>query len=119
MKMELKNKKSISVLLNAGMFLVVLVLLNGCDKSEPDATEPAATTMNLEMAKKETVTDDMEIQVASTTEQTMCPVMGAPINEDLFVEYEGKKVYFCCKGCETKFKENPEMYIAKLPQFKK
>ena len=49
----------------------------------------------------------------------MCPIMDAPINKDLFVEYEGKKVYFCCAGCEKLFKENPEKYLAKLPQFQK
>jgi len=26
-------------------------------------------------------------------------------------------VYFCCPGCEEKFKAEPEKYIAKLPQF--
>ena len=34
-----------------------------------------------------------------------------------FVEYQGKKVYFCCKGCETEFNKDPEKYVAKLPQF--
>ncbi len=115
--MELKSKKLVSVLLMTGMLLIALVLLNGCNESEPSATEPAAAEMSQEMAKKETVTDEMAMQVASATEQTMCPVMGAPIDKNLFVEYEGKKVYFCCKGCEAKFKEAPEMYIAKLPQF--
>ena len=37
---------------------------------------------------------------------------------DFFVEYKGKKVYFCCKGCEEKFLADPEQYVAKLPQFK-
>jgi YHS domain-containing protein len=45
--------------------------------------------------------------------------MGNPINKDIFVEYEGKKVYFCCPECKGKFNADPEKYIAKLPQFKK
>jgi len=36
----------------------------------------------------------------------------------LYTEYKGKKVYFCCSGCKEKFEEEPEKYIAKLPQFK-
>lgn len=52
-------------------------------------------------------------------EQTMCPVMNAPINKDIFVEYEGKKVYFCCLDCPEVFKKDPEKYLADLPQFKK
>ena len=51
------------------------------------------------------------------TVQETCPVMGGPINPDIFVEYKGQKVYFCCKGCDQKFREDPEKYIAKLPQF--
>ena len=50
-------------------------------------------------------------------EQTLCPVMGNPINKDVFVEYQGKKVYFCCGGCDETFLENPEKYLPKLPQF--
>ncbi len=43
---------------------------------------------------------------------------GNPINKNIFVEYKGKKVYFCCKGCPEEFLANPEKYVAKLPQFK-
>ncbi|NOR67717.1 MAG: YHS domain-containing protein [Woeseiaceae bacterium] len=44
--------------------------------------------------------------------------MDQPINKELFVEYEGKKVYFCCPGCEETFAKAPEKHIEKLPQFK-
>ena len=49
--------------------------------------------------------------------QTTCPVMGGPIDPTVYTEYKGKRVFFCCKGCDKKFMENPEQYIAKLPQF--
>ena len=49
--------------------------------------------------------------------QTTCPVMGGPINPEHFTVYKGKKVYFCCPGCDKVFQENPEKYLAKLPQF--
>jgi len=55
--------------------------------------------------------------VGEATEQTMCPVMNAPIDKQYFVEYEGKKVFFCCPGCDKAFMENPEKYLDKLPQF--
>jgi Cu(I)/Ag(I) efflux system membrane fusion protein len=54
---------------------------------------------------------------AGTVPQTTCPVMGNPIDPAIFVEYKGKKVYFCCRGCDKKFQEDPEKYLAKLPQF--
>ena len=60
-------------------------------------------------------------QAAETTavagEQTMCPVMNAPIDKQYFVEYQGKTVYFCCPGCDAAFLEDPEKYLDKLPQF--
>jgi len=39
------------------------------------------------------------------------------IDKNIFVEYEGKKVYFCCAGCKDKFEAELEKYLAKLPQF--
>lgn len=50
-------------------------------------------------------------------EQTVCPVMGGAINKDYFIVYKGKKVYFCCPGCDEQFLKNPEKYVLKLPQF--
>jgi Cu(I)/Ag(I) efflux system membrane fusion protein len=52
-------------------------------------------------------------------EQTHCPIMGGPIDKNVFIEYQGKKVYFCCPGCEETFLKDPEKYLDKLPQFRK
>ncbi len=50
--------------------------------------------------------------------QTTCPVMeGNPIDPSLYVDYQGKRVYLCCKPCVKLFTENPEDYLDKLPQF--
>jgi YHS domain-containing protein len=51
------------------------------------------------------------------TRQTKCPLSGKPINPAQFVEYEGKKVYFCCEGCPKAFQADPEKHKPKLPQF--
>lgn len=48
--------------------------------------------------------------------QTHCPVMGSPINPEVYIEYKGVKVYFCCWGCDDKFLVDPEEYIPKLPE---
>jgi YHS domain-containing protein len=52
------------------------------------------------------------------TRQTMCPVSGKPIDPEHFVEYKGKKVYFCCPNCPAAFEKEPEKFVDKLPQFK-
>jgi YHS domain-containing protein len=46
--------------------------------------------------------------------QTTCPVMGGPINKEIFADYDGKRVYFCCAACLETFNKDPEKYIKKL-----
>ena len=88
------------MLLLAGFLLVGLIVLDGCKKSEPAAPPESEEVASAEI------------------EQTTCPMMGKAINKNMFTEYNGKKVYFCCAGCKPKFEKDPEKYIAKLPQFK-
>lgn len=62
--------------------------------------------------------DEAPAAVPATTNivkhQTLCPVMGGAINKQVFVDYEGKRVYFCCMGCPPEFKKDPAKYILKL-----
>jgi len=91
-----------------GLVFVVLsglMIFNGCkEKAEP-------VTSSVPAKAQETI--------SSAAEQTTCPVMGGAINKDIFTEYKGKKVYFCCSSCVDKFKADPEKYLPKLPQFQK
>lgn len=57
--------------------------------------------------------------VAKATEsaglvQKTCPVSGKPISKDQFIEYEGRKVYFCCDKCPARFKQSPAKYLPAL-----
>lgn len=36
----------------------------------------------------------------------VCPVSGEPVNKSLSVEFEGRKVYFCCEHCVEKYKKD-------------
>lgn len=55
----------------------------------------------------------------TSAEQSVCPVMeGNPIDRSLYVDYRGKRAYFCCRMCLETFKKNPEQYLPKLPQFR-
>ena len=95
--------------------VAAMVFIAGCDKkTETEPTAPATVTAPAE----KTATSDMAMADTAVVEQTICPVMGGPINKELFVEYQGKKVYLCCEDCVKMFKANPEKYLAKLPQFK-
>jgi YHS domain-containing protein len=82
--------------------LAGIFLFSGCKKK----SEPAAPT-------------EAKQVVSEAIEQKTCPVMEGTINKELYTEYKGKKVYFCCLGCKEKFEKEPEKYLSKLPQFNK
>jgi YHS domain-containing protein len=46
--------------------------------------------------------------------QTMCPIMGGQIDKTAYVDYEGKRVYFCCTGCKSTFLKEPEKHVKKM-----
>lgn len=46
--------------------------------------------------------------------QTLCPVMGGPINKSQFFDYDGKRIYVCCGGCIAKIKKDPAKYVRQL-----
>jgi YHS domain-containing protein len=48
--------------------------------------------------------------------QTKCPVLGGNINKQIYADYQGKRIYFCCQGCDQEFKKNPEKYMKKLKE---
>lgn len=58
--------------------------------------------------------DSSQVQIMNS----YCPVMpDMQTNPEIFTEYEGKRVYFCCNNCKASFGKNPEKYLDQLPQF--
>ncbi|MGA8573543.1 MAG: YHS domain-containing protein [Desulfobaccales bacterium] len=39
---------------------------------------------------------------------------GGDINKKVYVDYQGKRIYFCCSGCPAEFKKDPEKYLKKM-----
>ncbi|MCI0489721.1 MAG: YHS domain-containing protein [Blastocatellia bacterium] len=35
----------------------------------------------------------------------VCPMTKEPVDQSKSIEYEGRKVYFCCEGCAEAYKE--------------
>jgi len=93
-----------------GLSVLAMVLLavgfSGCGKDESGPTESQAPPK----------TDQPASGGAGeqAQAQTVCPIMNQPIDKQYFVDYEGQRVYFCCLGCETKFKEEPEKYLQQI-----
>ena len=55
------------------------------------------------------------VSAGAETAQTQCPVLGGPIDKKVYLDYEGRRVYFCCEMCKTTFLKDPAKYLANLP----
>jgi YHS domain-containing protein len=98
----MKKKTLMTFLVLTGLCLALLLMPVGCKKKSAtaDSNQPASVS-------------------AVDVEQKMCPVLDAPIDKNIYVDYQGKRVYFCCADCKAKFEKEPEKYVSKLPQFAK
>lgn len=48
--------------------------------------------------------------------QTTCPVSGEKLEDkDTYVDYKGRRLYFCCGKCAKEFGRDPAKYLAKVP----
>jgi len=56
------------------------------------------------------------LAAAAPQAQTTCPVLGGNVSRQLYVDYQGNRIYFCCTGCDTEFKKNPEKYLQKMKE---
>lgn len=55
-------------------------------------------------------------QDAPPLTNTTCPVLvGEEVDPTKFVDYEGRRIFFCCSKCIRKFEAAPADYLANLP----
>ena len=54
--------------------------------------------------------------LAAAAPKTTCPVMGGKINKEVYTDYQGQRIYFCCAGCIGVFKKDPEKYLQKMKE---
>jgi YHS domain-containing protein len=48
--------------------------------------------------------------------QVVCPVLGGKINQGVYADCQGQRVYFCCPGCVGRFQQSPEKYLQKMKE---
>ena len=47
----------------------------------------------------------------------MCPVMpGHAVKEKFYVDYQGDRIFFCCRSCLKAFQKHPERFLKNLPR---
>jgi len=96
--MKTKILYTLGIVLFAGLLISNSALAQCCSKSKTEKT-------------KKTTQEAVQKVEAN---QTVCPVMGGEINKEVYADYNGKRVYFCCQDCLSTFKKDPEKYMKKL-----
>lgn len=49
--------------------------------------------------------------------QTTCPVSGEKLEDkSTYVDYQGRRLYFCCDKCVTRFNEDPQKYLDRMDE---
>ncbi len=92
----MKTLIGVALALAAGAFLLAGCGSDGQKGGAEDAAAPAGT---------------------GAIAQKTCPVMeGNRINPKLYVDHNGRRVYFCCKACVETFRKDPEKYVKKVDE---
>ena len=63
---------------------------------------------------KPMVKKTVDLSEVTDVNNEKCPIMGGDVNEDVYAIYQGKKVSFCCAGCDKDFFQNAEQHISDL-----
>ena len=58
---------------------------------------------------KSTLTKDTKSQTLKF--QTTDALSGKPINKSIYIDYKGKRIYFCCDGSRSNFNMDSKKYI--------
>ena len=56
-----------------------------------------------------------KVEDSSKTFNSVCPITGEKVDPNVHrVDYKGKKIGFCCSGCDRDFSANPEKALKNL-----
>ncbi len=94
------------------------LLARGCADKSPDPAkkdDPHAARKH-EAAAGTAAKEPARPAASDLKPQETCPVMGGRIDRSLFVDHEGKRIYFCCSACIDEFKASPDKYLRKLAE---
>lgn len=111
------NKKTVTILISI-LAICMIAWITGCEKKADAVAPEEVKACPADCSKPCCAAKTAAAAVEGAIVQENCPVMGKPINKDIFAEYKGQKVYFCCPGCIDAFNKEPEKYVSSLPQFK-
>ena len=86
------------------------------DREDPESRDGSGTRVPLD--EDEPVEPAEPAEHASVSgelpENEICPVMGNAVDPEVYVDYRGRRIGFCCPGCDDVFLEDPETYLKKV-----
>jgi YHS domain-containing protein len=106
-----------------GSLLLAVVIVAGCESKEKQSSSrsssehPTAAKSDHPAGKKCEHPTGKKCEhptgktSAASTAQTTCPIMGGKIIKSVYGDHDGKRVYFCCAGCNDAFSKEPMKYI--------
>jgi len=95
----------------ASLVLAAGLLVTGCKNESPPATK-SETPAPAKTPEGAPAPAPAPVPIA----QKLCPVTGDPIDPKIYIDYNGRRVYFCCEMCPPVFKKDPEKYLKKLDE---
>jgi YHS domain-containing protein len=107
--MKIKTTSALVVLVTAG---TLTFLAGGCTSESGHVHQTGMTSTDSANAMRAALPE-------GNPHAGYCPVMGGKVDREkadasdaLHVDYQGKRYYFCCKGCKPMFEKDPEKWIA-------
>jgi YHS domain-containing protein len=103
------------------LWSLVVLFVAACGSAQPAATAPAPAASSTAPASSpvSSSADARGIVApgeAKVGDKTLCMISKEEFvvkADSPKVEHEGKTYYFCCSGCEAKFKADPKKYLGK------
>ncbi len=86
-----------------GLISVIALLSNSCGKSEKKAEN--------EVSAKQT---ESIVPARPVMYQTRDGLHGKLVNRNIFTDYQGKRIYFCCFISRDEFIKDPETFMTKF-----
>lgn len=78
----------------------------GCEVDLGDYAEARLAAAQREITERE---------ARNRPANSQCPVLDKPVDAAIVVEFEGRRIAFCCNKCKAAFEKEPKKYLAKLP----
>jgi hypothetical protein len=107
------------------VFAVLVRGALGCGAGESSEAAGASNNEQASVQEQQSAAMDQQESAAAQDavpegivdlENSVCPVMGNPVQEGVYTDWNGYRIHFCCAGCDQTFLSDPDKYIQILAQ---